>query len=141
MSAFPFLSPRRSLITCFFFPPFFSLASSLLMMLHYIFLHLGIGAVSSDAAVCANISADVLRQGGSAVDAAIAAMLCNGVVQAESSGIGGGGFMLVRLANGSVYSLNFREAAPSASSFDMYHSDYRLALRVWFVILSISTLL
>ncbi len=88
------------------------------------------GAVSSDAAVCANMSADILRQGGSAVDATITAMLCNGLVHAESSGIGGGGFMVVRLANGSVYSLNFRESAPSASTVDMFHSTESVASKV-----------
>lgn len=89
-----------------------------------------VGAVSSDVAVCANMSADILCQGGSAVDAAITAMLCNGVVHAESSGIGGGGFMVVRLANSSVYSLNFRETAPSASTWDMFHSNSSEAAKV-----------
>lgn len=78
------------------------------------------------------MSADILRQEGSAVDAAITAMLCNGVVNAESSGLGGGGFMVVRLANGSLYSLDFRETAPSAASWDMYKSDYQLSLKVFF---------
>ena len=78
------------------------------------------------------MSANILRQGGSAVDAVITAMLCNGVVHAESSGLGGGGFMVVRLANGSVYSLIFRETAPSNASWDMYHSDRHLSLKVSF---------
>ena len=89
--------------------------------------------MSSDAAVCANLSVDILRQNGSAVDAAITAMLCNGVVHAESSGLGGGGFMVVRLSNGSVYSLNFRETAPANANWNMFHSDYRLSRKVWVV--------
>ena len=72
-----------------------------------------------DSAICADMSAAILVQNGSAVDAAITGMLCTGVVYAESSGIGGGGFMVVRLANGSVYALNFREKAPAAATEDM----------------------
>ena len=84
----------------------------------------------SDAGICANLSANILDQGGSAVDAAITAMLCNGVVQGESSGLGGGGFMTIRLQNGSVYTINFRETAPSASTEDMFHSNASVAQKV-----------
>ncbi len=80
--------------------------------------------------MCAEMSADILRQKGSAVDAAITTMLCNGVVHAESSGIGGGGFMVVRLANGSLYSINFRETAPMGSRYDMFHSNPALSSKV-----------
>lgn len=89
-----------------------------------------LGAVASDSDVCANMAADILRKNGSAVDAAITAMLCGGVVHAESSGLGGGGFMVVRLNNGSVYSINFREVAPLAATEDMYHSNPSLSRTV-----------
>ena len=76
------------------------------------------------------MSADILRRGGSAVDATITALLCVGVVHAESSGIGGGGFMVVHDTNGSVHAINFRETAPAAATIDMYHSDSSLSERV-----------
>ena len=90
----------------------------------------------SDAGLCANVSAEILRRNGSAVDAAITAMLCNGVVQPESSGLGGGGFMLVHLSNGSTYAINFRETAPMAATEDMFHSDPSLAEKVRVLMLS-----
>lgn len=83
-----------------------------------------------DSSVCANMAAEILRNDGSAVDAAITGMLCTGVLYAESSGIGGGGFMTVRLNNGSVYALNFREVAPMASTKDMFDSNPALAKTV-----------
>lgn len=76
------------------------------------------------------MAADILRQNGSAVDAAITGMLCSGAVHVESSGIGGGGFMTVRLSNGSVYTLNFRETAPKAATEDMFHSNASVAKKV-----------
>lgn len=89
-----------------------------------------VGAVSLDSAVCADMAADILRRNGSAVDSAITGMLCSGVVHAESSGIGGGGFMMVRLNNGSVYAINFRETAPKAATEDMFHSNASAAKAV-----------
>ena len=76
------------------------------------------------------MAAGILRKNGSAVDAAITALLCVGVVHAESSGIGGGGFMVVREANGAVHAINFRETAPKDATTDMYHSNSSLSERV-----------
>lgn len=84
-------------------------------------------AVAADVPVCSEISAGILKQNGSAVDAAITALLCLGVVHAESSGLGGGGFMVVRHENGSVYAINFRETAPSQASENMFHSSSNLS--------------
>ena len=58
---------------------------------------------------------EMLRQGGSATDAAIAVMLALTVVEPQSSGIGGGGFMVHGEADGSVTTLDGREAAPAAA--------------------------
>ena len=51
--------------------------------------NVGHGVVSSDSAQCSVVGEDILKKGGSAVDAAIATTLCIGVVCPESSGIGG----------------------------------------------------
>ena len=59
-------------------------------------------------------------RGGTAVDAAIAALFCNGVVNSQSMGIGGGFLMTVVLANGTKLALVARETAPAAATEDMY---------------------
>ncbi|MFM7207057.1 MAG: gamma-glutamyltransferase [Planctomycetaceae bacterium] len=62
-------------------------------------------------------------QGGNAVDAAVAAGLTLGVVDGHNSGIGGGCFMLIRLADGRLICLDGRETAPAAASRDMFLRD------------------
>ncbi|KAA8917160.1 hypothetical protein TRICI_000684 [Trichomonascus ciferrii] len=81
------------------------------------------GAVASDVPVCSDMGADILRRGGNAVDAAITVALCIGSVNAFSSGIGGGGFMLVRDPNGEGKFLNFREMAPQMAHKHMFDDD------------------
>jgi gamma-glutamyltranspeptidase/glutathione hydrolase len=66
------------------------------------------------------IGADIMRRGGNAVDAAVATGFALAVVHPAAGNIGGGGFMLVRMANGDVHFLDFREKAPQAASRDMY---------------------
>jgi gamma-glutamyltranspeptidase/glutathione hydrolase len=66
------------------------------------------------------VGADIMRQGGNAVDAAVATGFALAVVHPAAGNIGGGGFMLVRLANGQVHFLDYREKAPKAASRDMY---------------------
>ena len=73
------------------------------------------GLVSAADPRAAEAGAAMLRQGGSAVDAAIATMLALTVVEPQSSGIGGGGFMLYGGADGSIETLDGREAAPSGA--------------------------
>ncbi|RXM20435.1 gamma-glutamyltransferase, partial [Citrobacter sp. AAK_AS5] len=60
------------------------------------------------------------ERGGNAVDAAVAAALTLGVVDGHNSGIGGGCFMLIRRADGSILAIDGREMAPAAASRDMY---------------------
>ncbi|KAL1536687.1 glutathione hydrolase 1-like [Salvia divinorum] len=81
------------------------------------------GVVATDHGLCSSIGRDVLVEGGHAVDAAMAAALCLGVVSPASSGIGGGAFMLVRLASGDVEAYDMRETAPKHASEDMYSSN------------------
>src|SRR5216117_2896001 len=70
--------------------------------------------LATDAAVAA------FKKGGNAIDAAVAAALTLGVVDAQNSGIGGGCFMLIRLANGEVIAIDGRETAPAKATRDMY---------------------
>lgn len=75
------------------------------------------GVVAADDGRCSEIGASMLRQGGHAVDAAVATALCLGVVGSMWSGIGGGGFMLVRSASTlQTTAIDFRETAPLAAS-------------------------
>ena len=60
------------------------------------------------------------HHGGNAIDAAVAAALTLGVVDGHNSGIGGGCFMLIRLANGRTTAIDAREAAPLAATRNMY---------------------
>lgn len=77
-------------------------------------------AVSCDVPACSEMGTDILRRGGSAVDAAVTVALCIGSVNAHSSGLGGGGFMTVRHPNGSALTFDFRETAPAGASKHMY---------------------
>jgi gamma-glutamyltranspeptidase/glutathione hydrolase len=62
----------------------------------------------------------VLRSGGNAVDAAVAVQFALAVVNPEAGNIGGGGFMVLRTADGNAAALDFREKAPLAATRDMF---------------------
>jgi gamma-glutamyltranspeptidase/glutathione hydrolase len=66
------------------------------------------------------VGADIMRQGGNAVDAAVAVGFALAVVHPEAGNIGGGGFMLFRRADGEVHFLDYREKAPAKARADMY---------------------
>lgn len=73
------------------------------------------GAVVTDVAQCTSLGLEVLEKQGSSVDAAIAAALCLGIIHPHSSGIGGGGVMLVHeIRKNETRVIDFRETAPSA---------------------------
>lgn len=83
-------------------------------------IHANHAAVASESETCSRIGVDILKEGGSAVDAAISATLCIGVVNMFSSGIGGGGFMTVKLPGEEAWTIDFREMAPSGSNSTMF---------------------
>jgi hypothetical protein len=82
-----------------------------------------LGAVASESNICSQIGIDLLKEGGNAADALVGTVFCVGVVGMYHSGIGGGGFMLVRGSDGNYEDIDFRETAPAAYYQDMYNED------------------
>src|SRR5580692_3424050 len=63
---------------------------------------------------------EIMQAGGNAVDAAVATGFALAVVHPAAGNIGGGGFMLIRMADGKTHFLDYREKAPAAATRDMY---------------------
>lgn len=78
------------------------------------------GLVVSAQRLAAEAGVDILRQGGNAIDAAVAVGYAEAVVNSCCGNIGGGGFLTAHLADGRNIFLNFRETAPAAATKDMY---------------------
>ena len=76
--------------------------------------------VVSGSPIASEVGRDILRRGGNAVDAAVAVGFALAVVHPEAGNLGGGGFMVIRLDDGTVKSIDYREMAPSGASRDMY---------------------
>src|SRR5438045_9509295 len=78
------------------------------------------GMVATDEDDGAEAGVEILKRGGNAVDAAVATAFALAVVEPAAGNIGGGGFMLIRLANGKTTFLDYREVAPGKATRDMY---------------------
>jgi gamma-glutamyltranspeptidase / glutathione hydrolase len=78
------------------------------------------GMVATTDRVASEVGAEILRRGGNAVDAAVAVHFALAVVNPEAGNIGGGGFLVARMADGTTVALDFRETAPGAAHRDMY---------------------
>ena len=79
------------------------------------------GVVATAAPIASEVGLQVLRDGGNAVDAAVAVALAMAVVHPEAGNLGGGGFALIHTAAESkVEALDFREVAPAAATDSMY---------------------
>jgi gamma-glutamyltranspeptidase/glutathione hydrolase len=76
--------------------------------------------VVSAHALASQVGVDIMKQGGNAIDAAIATHFALAVVFPAAGNIGGGGFMVVRLKDGTTATLDFREKAPAAATTNMY---------------------
>ena len=79
------------------------------------------GVVASVHPIASNIGINILKDNGNAIDAAIATGLALGVVDQFNSGLGGGAFIMIRLSNGKVFSIDGREKAPNKATSKMYN--------------------
>ncbi|HEX2836111.1 MAG TPA: gamma-glutamyltransferase [Thermoanaerobaculia bacterium] len=76
--------------------------------------------VASTSELASRAGADVMKKGGNAVDAAVAVALTLAVTWPSAGNLGGGGFMLIRKADGTVEAIDYRERGPLAATRDMY---------------------
>ena len=84
-------------------------------------VHARHGMVSTQETTATEIGVDILKQGGNAVDAAVAVGFALAVTLPRAGNIGGGGFMLVHMAaSGKTVAIDYRETAPAGASRDMY---------------------
>jgi gamma-glutamyltranspeptidase/glutathione hydrolase len=78
------------------------------------------GMVSSTSEIASRVGVDVMKKGGNAFDAAVAVAFALAVTWPAAGNLGGGGFMLIRKADGKAEAIDYRETAPLAASRDMY---------------------
>src|SRR3954464_3132039 len=88
------------------------------------------GMIAATSGIAAQVGVDIMKKGGNAVDAAVATALAMAVTwpgprhprggRVILTSVGGGGFMLIRMADGSSEAIDYRERAPLAASRDMY---------------------
>jgi len=78
------------------------------------------GIVASRSLMASEVGIEIMKQGGNAIDAAVAVGFALSVTYPSAGNLGGGGFMVIHLANGEEYALDFREVAPKLAHSDMY---------------------
>ncbi|EDH0692800.1 gamma-glutamyltransferase [Salmonella enterica subsp. salamae] len=78
------------------------------------------GMVASVDAMATQVGVDILKQGGNAVDAAVAVGYALAVTHPQAGNLGGGGFMLLRTKDGATTTIDFREMAPAGATRDMF---------------------
>ncbi|MGB9773245.1 MAG: gamma-glutamyltransferase [Bacteroidota bacterium] len=78
------------------------------------------GMVVSASGLASKVGVDVLQNGGNAIDAAVAVGFALAVTYPQAGNLGGGGFMIARLADGKTFALDFRERAPHRATQRMY---------------------
>src|ERR1700674_5798496 len=83
-------------------------------------VHAQHGIVVSIHELASRAGVEIMQDGGNAVDAAVATGFALAVVHPPAGNLGGGGFMLIRMADGKLHFLDYREKAPAAASRDMY---------------------
>ncbi|PGH02759.1 gamma-glutamyltransferase [Blastomyces parvus] len=88
-----------------------------------------LGAVASENRNCSRLGAGMLKIGGNAADAMVATVFCIGVTAMYHSGIGGGGFAVVRSPDDQYEFIDFREVAPAAAFEDMYKDNVEGSVR------------
>jgi len=81
------------------------------------------GVVASRSPLASEVGIEVMKAGGNAIDAAVAVGFALAVTYPSAGNLGGGGFMVIRLANGDVVANDHRETAPAQASRDMYLDD------------------
>jgi len=78
------------------------------------------GMVATDEALGSQAGVEILKRGGNAIDAAVAVAFALAVIEPAAGNLGGGGFMLIRLADGKTTFFDYRETAPGKAKQDMY---------------------
>lgn len=80
------------------------------------------GMVASTHELASQVGIDIMKRGGNAVDAAVAVGFALAVVHPEAGNIAGGGYMLIRMADGRATAIDYKEMAPAAANPNMYKS-------------------
>jgi gamma-glutamyltranspeptidase / glutathione hydrolase len=83
-------------------------------------VHARHGMVASSSALASKAGVEVMKEGGNAIDAAVATGFALAVVHPQAGNLGGGGFMLIRLRDGATHFIDFRETAPGKATATMY---------------------